>query len=100
MESARMFRSARYRPRLDASAVACAVTIFLLRVRNGFSTNGLRRKAERLGAGTTLIRKPKCRQPCDEKLKEEIVGELERQAPDRRQTLSVSYSPDLFVNGK
>ena len=36
----------------------------------------------------------------DEKLKEAIVGELKRQAADRPQTLSVSDSPDLFVNGK
>jgi hypothetical protein len=36
----------------------------------------------------------------DEKLKEAIVGELKRQAADRPQTLSVSESPDLFVNGK
>lgn len=36
----------------------------------------------------------------DEKLKEAIVGELKRQAADSPQTLSVSDSPDLFVNGK
>ena len=36
----------------------------------------------------------------DEKLKEAIVGELKRQAADRPQTLSVSDSTDLFVNGK
>jgi hypothetical protein len=36
----------------------------------------------------------------DEKLKEAIVGELKRQAADKPQALSVSDSPDLFVNGK
>jgi hypothetical protein len=36
----------------------------------------------------------------DEKLKEAIVGELKRQAADKPQALSVSDSPDLFVNRK
>jgi hypothetical protein len=36
----------------------------------------------------------------DERLKEAIVGELKRQAADRPQTLSVGYSPNLFINGK
>jgi hypothetical protein len=36
----------------------------------------------------------------DEKLKEAIVGELKRQAADRPQSLRVSDSQDLVVNGK
>jgi hypothetical protein len=34
-----------------------------------------------------------------EKLKEASLGESKRQAANRPQTLSVSYSPDLFING-
>jgi hypothetical protein len=36
----------------------------------------------------------------EEKLKEAIVGELERQAANQPQTLRVESSPDLVVNGK
>jgi hypothetical protein len=36
----------------------------------------------------------------DEKLKEAIVGELKRQAADRPQSLKVSNSEDLVVNGR
>lgn len=36
----------------------------------------------------------------EEKLREAIVGELERQAANRPQALRVESSPDLVVNGK
>jgi hypothetical protein len=36
----------------------------------------------------------------EEKLKEAIVGELQRQAADEPQSLSVNSSDDLVVNGK
>ena len=36
----------------------------------------------------------------EEKLKEVIVGELERQAADKPQSLKVNNSGDLVVNGK
>jgi hypothetical protein len=35
----------------------------------------------------------------DEKLKEAIVGELKRQAADKPQSLRISDSRDLVVNG-
>lgn len=35
----------------------------------------------------------------DEKLKEAIVGELKRQAADKPQSLRISNSRDLVVNG-
>jgi hypothetical protein len=94
-----MFRSALSAP---AGRIGDSVhrTMFLRRVRNGFSINGLRLNAERLGVGTTLIRRTNMASALNEKLKEAIVGELKRQAADRPQTLSVSDSPDLFVNGK
>jgi hypothetical protein len=74
--------------------------MFLRRVRNGFSTNGLRWNAERLGSGNDVDPETEMPSALDEKLREAIVGELKRQAADRPQTLSVSESPDLFVNGK
>jgi hypothetical protein len=36
----------------------------------------------------------------EEKLKEAIVAELERQAADQPQALRVESSPDFVVNGK
>jgi hypothetical protein len=36
----------------------------------------------------------------EEKLKEAIVGELERQAADQPESLKVNSSGDLVVNGK
>jgi hypothetical protein len=36
----------------------------------------------------------------EEKLKEAIIGELERQAADKPQSLKVNSSDDLVVNGK
>jgi hypothetical protein len=36
----------------------------------------------------------------EEKLKEAIVGELKRQSEDEPQSLSVSGSEDLVVNGR
>ena len=51
-------------------------------------------------SGNDVDRETEMPSALDEKLKEAIVGELKRQAADRPQTLSVSDSPDLFVNGK
>jgi hypothetical protein len=36
----------------------------------------------------------------EEKLKEAIIGELERQAADQPESLKVNSSGDLVVNGK
>jgi hypothetical protein len=38
--------------------------------------------------------------PLDEKLREALVGELKRQAAEQPQSLRVSDSRDLIVNGK
>jgi hypothetical protein len=53
-----------------------------------------------LGRGSDIDTEIEMPSALDEKLKEAIVGELKRQAADRPQTLSVSDTPDLYVNGK
>ncbi|MGY2901429.1 hypothetical protein [Bradyrhizobium sp. URHC0002] len=54
----------------------------------------------KVGKGNDVDPETEMPSALDEKLKEAIVGELKRQAAGRPQTLSVSDSPDLFVNGK